>query len=183
MKKVITLLVIAMVAFGAIGCGSKKDTGGAASSSAQTPGSTSTQPEDKVRFAKTKFLLHAGLAFGAFHRYIYKPIRRGTFASSGKIRKTLILAKGALAGLFAYHELKLAIKDAHSSKLLSKVISPIEAVATRLKNLGSSLRGGKANPTEIQQTNGELSSLGQQSAAAGAPIKDVTPPANLQPAG
>jgi hypothetical protein len=30
-------------------------------------------------FAKTKFVLHAGLAFGAFHRYLYKPYQAGTF--------------------------------------------------------------------------------------------------------
>ncbi|MEV7908560.1 hypothetical protein AB0P04_43915, partial [Streptomyces anulatus] len=31
------------------------------------------------RFAKIRFALHAGLALGAFHRYIYKPLRSGGF--------------------------------------------------------------------------------------------------------
>jgi len=34
-----------------------------------------------VHLAKTKFVLHAGLAFGAFHRYIYEPFRSGAFTS------------------------------------------------------------------------------------------------------
>lgn len=31
-----------------------------------------------VPFDKTKFVLHAGLAFGAFHRFIYAPYKANT---------------------------------------------------------------------------------------------------------
>jgi hypothetical protein len=31
-----------------------------------------------VNFDKTKFVLHAGLGFGAFHHFIYAPYKAGT---------------------------------------------------------------------------------------------------------
>jgi hypothetical protein len=35
-----------------------------------------------------KFVLHAGLAFGAFHRYIYKPFKAGAPGLRGSARAT-----------------------------------------------------------------------------------------------
>ena len=124
-----------------------------------------------VHFAKTKFLLHAGLAFGAFHRYIYKPYKAGGFspASSHKVA----IVKAGAAGLFAYHEIKIALVDAQSSSTLSKLVSPITAVETKLHSLGSGLHSGKLDGSSITQANSAVSSLSSQSSGHGASIKDL----------
>jgi hypothetical protein len=61
----------------------------------------------KVTFDKTKFALHAGLAFGAFHHFIYGPFK------AGGLHGVAPLAKAGAAGLFTVHELKLAKADDH----------------------------------------------------------------------
>ena len=55
-------------------------------------------------------MLHAGLAFGAFHRWIYKPAKAGDL--SHPLEHKLTTVKAALAAAFVYHELKLALADA-----------------------------------------------------------------------
>jgi hypothetical protein len=172
MRRIVLVLVL-VGALGAAGCGSSR-----------TPTSaTTTTAAGTVHLAKTKFVLHAGLAFGAFHRYIYKPIRSGKFASAGRLRKTVILVKAAAAAAFAYHELKLADKDAHASRLLSKLVAPIDALAARVRALGARLRGRQFAAGEVQQVNGEISTVSSESSAAGAVVKDVTPPPSLRPTG
>lgn len=195
MRRTITILAIAALALLGLGaCGSSKSSssgGGSNASQSSGAGQASTTPsgqpagssDRKVRLAKTKFVLHAGLAFGAFHRYIYKPFRSGRFAGGGRVRKSVIVVKGAAAGLFAYHEVKLALTDAHSSPLLSKLVSPLTALSSGLQGIAGKLKRGQASPTEIQQSNSQIDSVRQQSAASGAPVSDRTPPANLQPVG
>ena len=70
-------------------------------------GQTTTQTVPDINFAKTKFVLHSGLAFGAFHRYIYKPFKEGKFRSGAPGRRRTFV-KAGLAGAFAYHELRVA---------------------------------------------------------------------------
>jgi hypothetical protein len=131
-------------------------------------------------FETAKFVLHAGLAAGAFHRYIYKPFKAGTFRSGANGRRTA-LVKAGLAGLFAYHELKLAIKNAQRSKALRPLVAPANALAARFQGVGNELKAGKFNPAAIGSANGALSDLAKQAGKAGAPVKDITPPGNLQP--
>ena len=69
----IVVLLAGTLAFA--GCGSAMKT----VSSTAANGQVTTQTVPNVHFAKTKFVLHAGLAFGAVHRYIYKPYRSGGF--------------------------------------------------------------------------------------------------------
>jgi hypothetical protein len=63
-------------------------------------GQVTTQAVPNVHFAKTKFVLHAGLAFGAIHRYIYKPLRAGAL-HNGAPGRVKVLLKGAAAAIFA----------------------------------------------------------------------------------
>ena len=109
-------MAVAMVALiiGLAGCG------GSSNQSSGSGGSGSGTPH--VHFAKTKFVLHAGLAFGAFHRYIYKPFRSGGFTPA--LKHKLAIVKAGAAALFAYHEIKIALVDAQSSATLSKLVSP-----------------------------------------------------------
>lgn len=153
----VLVLVIALA-----GCGS--------SSSSAAHAGTGSAPQH-VHFAKTKFLLHAGLAFGAFHRYIYKPFRSGGF--NPPARHKLAIVKAGAAALFAYHEIKIALIDAQSSPLLSKLVSPITGLQTRLSSLGHHLHGGQLNPAEINATNTNVTSIGTLGAQNGAPIHDL----------
>jgi hypothetical protein len=137
-------------------------------------GSSGSGGTPHVHFAKTKFLLHAGLAFGAFHRYIYKPYKAGGFTPPSSHK--LAIVKAGAAGLFAYHEIKIALVDAQSSSTLSKLVSPITALETKLHSLGSGLHSGKLNATGITQANSAVSSLGSQSASSGTSIKDLATP-------
>jgi len=176
MRRTITILAIAALALLGLGaCGSSKSSssgGGSNASQSSGAGQASTTPsgqpagssDRKVRLAKTKFVLHAGLAFGAFHRYIYKPFRSGRFAGGGRVRKSVIVVKGAAAGLFAYHEVKLALTDAHSSPLLSKLVSPLTALSSGLQ--------GIADPT-VQQPN-RLRSPAERSQRSAGERSDAT---------
>ena len=160
--RVLALTLTLMLAFGAAGCGSSRP---ASSNGTNTP---------HVHFAKTKFLLHAGLAFGAFHRYIYKPYKAGSFTPTSSHK--LAIVKAGVAGLFAYHEIKIALTDAQSSSTLSKLVSPITALEGKLDSLGSGLHGGTLDGAGITQANSLTSSLGSQSASSGASIKDLATP-------
>ena len=94
-------LALVVVALAFAGCGSSSTSSGAPSGGAGAA-ATST-PTGSIHFAKTKFVLHVGLAFGAFHRYIWKPFRAGVF--SRPLSHKLALAKAALATAFVIYYL------------------------------------------------------------------------------
>ena len=169
MRKLAILLTALALALVGGGCGSSKHDETSAGQAAANSAST-------TRFAKTKFALHAGLAFGAFHRYIYKPLKQGKF-SGGILRHKLATVKAAVAAAFAYHELKLALADARASKLLSKLLAPLLALQTRLGSLARGLRGGHADAGSIETANGAASAISAASARSGEPVQDLATPA------
>ncbi|MEA2467146.1 MAG: hypothetical protein QOJ57_1272, partial [Thermoleophilaceae bacterium] len=137
------VVMLAAGVMAATGCGNKTVTDTGAN------GQTTTRTVPNVHFPKTKFLLHAGLAFGAFHRYIQKPLQAGTFRAGAPGRKKAFV-KAAAAALFVYHELKKARDAAESSDILRrKVVNPIDGVLAKIQGLGSSLKAGSLNPSEI----------------------------------
>jgi hypothetical protein len=160
------------------GCGSSSSSStpggsGAASGSSGTAGST-TSTSSVGHLPTAKFVLHAGLAFGAFHRYIYKPFKAGEL--HGFSHKLTIL-KAAAAGLFTYHELKLAIKDAQASPTLSKLLAPVNALADKLKGIGSGVKSGKVDPSSIDSANTDITSLSALAKQAGVPVAAQEPSA------
>src|SRR5947209_8056386 len=170
--KLLAVLIVAVLAAGVAGCGSSASS---SSANGQSP-SAQSSTTSTTHFAKTKFALHAGLAFGAFHRYIYKPYKQGKF-SGGLLHHKLATIKAAVAAGFAYHEVRLALNDARSSKILSTLLSPLLALQTKLSSLRDSLRGGNVNPAAIQAANGDASTISSQSASKGQPIQDQPTPA------
>ena len=125
----------------------------------------------RVHLAKTKFVLHAGLAFGAFHRYILEPYRAGAFRK-GAPGRTKALVKAGAAGLFAYRELKgrarrrgLRRRSAASACDVPLKRDPRAAALRALKTGGGLGAIGAAGAA--------LDRLGAQSASGGAPIKDI----------
>ncbi len=163
MKRALTLILILALGLGSglaiAACGNKQkvvtDTG--------KNGQTTTKTVADVHFAKTKFLLHAGLAYGAFHRYIQKPLKAGAFKSGAPKQKRTI-AKAAVAAAFVYHELKQARRAAESDKTLrTKLLQPFDNVLSQLSAAASSLKSGK-----LPDLAGLVAGMGGLSSAAGA---------------
>jgi len=163
-RLIIALVAVCLLGSVAAGCGS---------SSSKSSSNGSAGPTKTVPLAKTKFALHAGLAFGAFHRYVYKPFRSGAFSGGKKIRTYL---KAGLAGLFAYHEIKKARDAAAGSPLLTRLLHPLTTLQASLLALGTKLKGGHADPGDIQTANGTATSVGQLAGQSGAPVKDLPTP-------
>jgi hypothetical protein len=150
------------------GCGNATKT----VSSTGTNGQVTTQTVPNVHFAKTKFVLHTGLAFGAIHRYIYKPLRAGAL-HSGAPGRIKVLLKGAAAAIFAVHELKLAHDDALSSDLLRPLTNKVDGLSSKLTGLVSGLKNGSINPAAIASASGATNALGYASGGLGVGIKDI----------
>jgi hypothetical protein len=163
----LALVLLLAAALTATGCGSKSS-----STSTQT-GASTTGTTNTISHAKTKFVFHAGLAFGAFHHWIYLPAKAGDFAHPFLHKLTVI--KAGLAGLFVYHELKLALQDARADPTLSKLVSPITALDNKIKSVAASIKSGHPDVSSITQTNSSVGSIGQLAADAGQPVRDLLP--------
>jgi hypothetical protein len=122
-----------------------------------------------VTFDKTKFVLHAGLAFGAFHHFIYAPFKAGGLHGVGP------LAKAGAAGLFTVHELKLAKADAESSPTLCHLAAPFDNATTALSGSIDKIKGGKATSADIEGLNNQVNTVQNGAQAAGVPAPDQIP--------
>jgi hypothetical protein len=169
------LLPLVLVAFvlAAAGCGD--DTKVVTDEGPGGQATTRTVPD--VKFAKTKFVLHSGLAFGAFRRYILRPYQEGRFQQGADGRRRA-LVKAALAGAFAANEVRLARNAALSSDVLRRnLIKPIDAVAAKLKPLVEALKaGGAINPGSVLGAAGAVASLKTLASGQGVEIKDRSAP-------
>jgi hypothetical protein len=143
--------------------------------------SSSTAPTTTTHFAKTKFLFHAGLAYGAFHHFIYNPYRAGNFRHPLSHKAAVV--KAALAATFVYHELRLAANDVKSSKVLSTLFAPITIVAAKIRGLGGSIKSGQDPSSQITGANSSLASIKSTAASNGQPITDQVPTASQLAAG
>jgi hypothetical protein len=119
-------------------------------------------------FAKTKFLLHTGLAAGAFYRYIYDPWRAGAF-KKGAPGRTKALAKAAASGFVVVHELKIAARDAQCDGPALKALARPMNAAVGASGALTSLTGGGLG--SIGAAGAAFADLKSAAAAAGASIK------------
>ena len=164
--------LLAVLAFAVTACGSSKSSTSSSLSSAAAS-STATSATSTTKLAKTKFVLHAGLAFGAFHRWIYKPAKAGEL--SHPLEHKLTTVKAALAAAFVYHELKLALADAQADPTLSKLVAPITDLQNKLHGLAGSVKSGGASASDVDGLDSAVSSIKSQATAAGQPITEQTP--------
>jgi hypothetical protein len=167
-RLLIGALLIAL-ALGVVACGSSSSSSTGTSSAGAAGSSTTTT----ISHTKTKFALHAGLAFGAFHRWIYKPLKAGDF--SHPLSHKLTTIKAALAAAFVYHELKLALADAQADPTLSHLVAPITALQDKIRGTGSSLKSGSADTSQIEDLNSSIGSITGQAKSAGQTITEQTP--------
>jgi hypothetical protein len=161
------------------GCGSSGTS--SAASSAGTAGGAASASTSSTSLPTTKFVIHAGLAFGAFHHWIYTPIKSGALKHPFEHKLTLI--KAGLAALFVAHELRLAVDDAKASKVLRPVVAPLTAAADKLEGLKDSITGGSVNPADLEGINTKLAQAGQSAQSAGQTIKQAVPSASQLAAG
>ena len=182
MKRLLTLILsLTLVVFLAVGC---KSSAAGAAGSGTTATSTSTSgtvtatpdavatscPTQASGFAKTKFLTHAALGFGAFHRYIYKAYRAGTFRSGAHGRLAAFI-KAGLAALFIKREIRLAGVAAQNSPALCKVIlSPIRTVSETVQSAVDKLKNGDASGIDAVQNS--ISQVESSSSSQGAKITE-----------
>lgn len=163
MRKILFCVALVGVVAAVAGCGTTTTTTTNAAGQVTTVCHTS--------FAKTKFLLHSGLAFGAFHRYIYRPYRAGAFRKGAPGRAKALVKAGASA-VFAYHELKVAANDAKCDgpalRRLGGSLSGVLGALQQLRALKAASGLGA-----IGTAGALLDKLGRDSSHQGAPIKDV----------
>ncbi len=170
MRYRLTLIaILGVIALSLAACGSSSSSSSGGGGSAAAAGSTSST----TKFAKTKFVLHAGLAFGAFHRWIYKPAKAGEL--SHPFHHPLVAAKAALAAAFTYHELKLALADAQADPTLSKLVAPITALQNKIHGVEGSVKSGGTSASDATGLDGAVSSLKSQAAGSGQPITEQAP--------
>ncbi|MGH3770868.1 MAG: hypothetical protein ACRDRW_05655 [Pseudonocardiaceae bacterium] len=122
-----------------------------------------------MNFDKTKFVLHAGLAFGAFHHFIYRPYK------AGDLHGFAAPVKAGLAGLFAVHELKLAKADAESSPTLCHLAAPFDKAGAAISSSISRIKGGKASNEDIESLNNDVNAVQSGAQADGVPAPDRVP--------
>ncbi len=128
----------------------------------------------KALFDKTRFVADLGMAFYAFHHWVWNPYKAGSF-QSGAPHRTKSLVKGGLALLFAVNRVKAANRIAHTSKspLLHKLASSLDAMQDKFSSVGQRLKGGQFDQKSIEDVNDTVSDVGSGAAQAGAPVHDV----------
>ena len=171
-RSAVLLAVIGCLALAVAGCGSSKSSSSAA---AAATGAAAASTTTTVHFAKTKFLIHAGLAYGAFHHFIYGPIKAGDLKHPFSHKFALVEA--GVATVFVAHELKLAYTDVKASKILSTIFAPAIFVADKLSALKTSIISGNANPQDVTNLNSSLGQISSKASAQGQSISDTIPSA------
>ena len=175
------LLALALLFTGAAACGSKTSTTSSGSNgtssrtgSGSSSGSSGTQSGSTAsgatsascasvgskKIPKTRVLADLGISAGAFHRYIYKPIKSGSFTGATKTKKVVTLVKGAVAAGAIAHFLGNAIDNARSDATLCKYVPNMTQIKTKLTAMGSQLRGG--NTSQVDSTNSSFTDLQHQ---------------------
>jgi hypothetical protein len=183
MRKASRFIGIIVLLVALAGCGGGQTAQSSASSASSARASTVIAACSQVgtkHIAKTRFLLHAGLAIGAFRHFVYVPFKAGKFKSGapGRIKS---MAVAGVAALFAYHELKVAKGFAETDKTLCKLVAPIDELTAKLSSLGSGLKSGKLDEAGINSAAQNVASVKGSATKLGTPITERAPPSSALP--
>lgn len=136
------------MALGASACGSSSKTTStnaaaptASASSSTGTGSSQCASAGTRHFQKTRLVADLGLAYGAFHRYLYKPYQAGSFRK-GSSGRTVAIIKGTAAGAAIAKLMKNAAENAQADPTLCKYAPSMSAISSALSGLGGQLAGG-----------------------------------------
>ncbi len=133
--------------------------------------------------AVPKFIFHAGLAFGAFHHFIYLPFIEGKFTHGGLFSKAKTYVEAGLAALFVYHEVKLALADAQQNKVLKVLVSPLTAAIGLFATIVSKVKGHSLDQSSVSSAAGSVSSIEAAAKQSGSTIAEAIPSAAQLAAG
>ena len=158
---------------------SVKSSSASQSSSASVAGipasvaSTAGCPTRNTRsFAKARFVLDAGLAAGAFKRWIYTPYEHGAFKKGANARVKAI-AKAAVAGSFVVNRLLAAKENAQANPTLCKIaVAPITRLTNSVKELVLRSKSGNLNASDVQASDGSFDQFRSSASSAGATFKE-----------
>ncbi len=125
--------------------------------------------------AVPKFVFHAGLAFGAFHHFIYLPFKAGKFTGGSLFSKIKNYGEAALAAVFIYHETKLALADAQQNKVLKVLVTPLTAAVSLFNTLVSEVKGHKLSTASVTSAASSVTSIEGLAKTAGSSITEAIP--------
>lgn len=149
---------------------------GRASAAVRTVPVASAPAAHPAIFDKTRFLLHAGVAFFIIH-HEYNRYKQGYFSAgtSGRVRH-LVVAAAALA--IGVHEAKVAygIAKNSNSKTLQALASPFASLSTTMDGIRGKFAKGQGSASDITGLNSSVSSIGSTAGSNGYNIKDVSAP-------
>jgi hypothetical protein len=145
-----------------------------APSLAGTAGAATHLRSHPALFDKTRFALHLGLAYFAFHHFVYNRYRQGAF-KSGAPHRTSTIIKAGVALVFTAHELKVAYDIARKSNsgVLHALIKPLQGLVGTSQRVGDRLRGGQFNDAEVKNVINGANSFSSQATKNGISIKDI----------
>lgn len=170
MPRIATVIAVVALLGLAAGCGDKTVT------STDSEGQQVTQTVPDIHFAKTKFVLHGGLAYGAFQRYIYKPFKAGAFAAEASGRKKA-LVKAGLAGTFVASQLRAMYRDALSDDDLRPIANKITTVLESIPGLVSSLNSAKIDAAGLASAAAGFTAIVNSAKSSGVDIPTDKSPA------
>jgi hypothetical protein len=170
MRLLSVVLVLGVLALAGCGSSGSSTASSGASATAASAGTTATSPTNLVT---AKFVLHAGLALGAFHRYIYEPLKAGDLGSL--LRHKITALKATAAAVFAVHELRLATADAQASPTLSKLVPQLLILSSGFTAALARLKAGTFKPAEVESALPGIESIKGAASAAGVPVKETVP--------
>lgn len=171
------ILVVPVLLVALAGCGTSNTAttaGGVAETSSPTSmaqaANCPTVPTTKL--AKTRFVTDAGLAFGAFHRYIYKPYKAGAFTSGAPGQKKAIV-KAAAAAAFTLNRLNAARKLVSEDPTLCKTLkAPLDALSTMISGMVGKLKGGNVDPGQLDSVSSAIDGVKKNASGSGMNIQD-----------
>jgi hypothetical protein len=168
-------LAVSLLVLPACSSSSKSSSNTNAIGVSETSPSPTTSAE-RVKLAKTKFVLNASLAAGASYQWLYKPFKAGTFKSGAKGR-TAALIKGGLAAAFTYNRLSAALTDAKGDPTLSKATTALSSAVASIKGLPSKIKSGKATDADFNQVQTTINGVKSAGASNGLNVTDQVPSA------
>jgi hypothetical protein len=126
-------------------------------------------PTHHKPFKTPKFLQHASLAFGAFHRFVGTPAHSGVFSSSSSAVRT-----AARAAMFASGQLKQASVYAKQNQAERALFPALVVLADKMKSLSATILGPSSSLPEINAINESLNRLDAAASARGHHIPDAS---------
>ncbi len=129
----------------------------------------SGKPPSPKHFRTPKFLLHAGLGFGAFHTFIWAPAHDGKFATSPSA-----VSEAAAAATFAASQLKQAAGYARRNPAERSLFPALTVVADKVEALRATIVGPTSSLAAIEAVNQSLGRINQAATAGGHHISDAS---------